>query len=407
MKNTPIWQPNYTITPATASGLMEIEAARAVVAQVPLPVAVQAELRRRARVRSTHYSTQIEGNRLTLKEAQEVIEERRTTFHGRERDVAEVRNYWNALLRVEEWAAEKTPMTGKLIQRLHALVEHGVRARPTPYRDGQNVIRDSASGAIVYMPPEAKDVPHLMAAMVDWTNEADKEQLPAPLIAALVHYQFVTIHPYYDGNGRTARLLATFILHRRDYSLNGFFSLEEYHARDLEGYYHALAVHPHHNYYYGRATADLSQWVEHFIGTLAAVFAAAREEVLRCSGEGDAVALAEPDALRRLDPRARAVLTLFLRTDRITTADVAGALGLSDRMARVLLGRWVEDGWLEVADPSRRARAYVLSASYRQFIGSLSAVGWLGDCDLIGGRSQTGKPSNRPRQPRSEETRRS
>ena len=51
MKNTPIWQPNYTITPATASGLMEIEAARAVLAQVPLPVAVQAELHRRARGR--------------------------------------------------------------------------------------------------------------------------------------------------------------------------------------------------------------------------------------------------------------------------------------------------------------------------------------------------------------------
>jgi len=124
MKHTPLWQPNYTITPATASGLMEIEAARAVVAQVSLPVAVQAELRRRARVRSTHYSTRIEGNRLTLQEAQEVIDERRTTFHGRERDVAEVRNYWNALLRVEEWATNKTPMTEKLIQRLHALVEH-------------------------------------------------------------------------------------------------------------------------------------------------------------------------------------------------------------------------------------------------------------------------------------------
>jgi len=51
MKNTPLWQPNYTITPATASGLMEIEAARAVLAQVPLSVAVQAELRRRARGR--------------------------------------------------------------------------------------------------------------------------------------------------------------------------------------------------------------------------------------------------------------------------------------------------------------------------------------------------------------------
>jgi Fic family protein len=395
MKNTPLWQSNYTITPTTASRLMEIEAARVVVAQIPLPVAVQAELCRRARVRSTHYSTRIEGNRLTLEEAQAVIEGRhiiddyveftinlqaaiegsQVQFHGRERDVAEVRNYWNALIRVEEWAAKKTPMTEKLIQRLHALLEHGVRARPTPYRDGQNVIRDSASGAIVYMPPEAKDVPHLMAAMVNWANGAKEEGLPDPLIAALVHYQFVTIHPYYDGNGRTARLLATFILHRGGYGLNGVFSLEEYHARDLEGYYQALAVHPHHNYYFGRRAADISSWVEYFIGTLAVVFTTARAEVLRCSGEDTTTALAEPDALRRLDPRARTVLALFLRTDRITTADVAGALGLSDRMARVLLGRWVGDGWLEVADPSRRARAYVLSASYRQFIGSLSAMG--------------------------------
>jgi len=62
MKNKPIWQPNYTITPTTASGLMEIEVARTVVAQVPLPVAIQAELRRRARVRSTHYATHNEGN---------------------------------------------------------------------------------------------------------------------------------------------------------------------------------------------------------------------------------------------------------------------------------------------------------------------------------------------------------
>ena len=375
MTNTPIWQPNYTITPATASGLMEIEAARAVLAQVTLPVAVQAELRRRARLRSTHYSTRIEGNRLTLQEAQEVIDERRTTFHGRERDVAEVRNYWNALLRVEEWAAEKTPMTEKLIQRLHALIEHGVRAIPTPYRDGQNVIRDSASGKIVYMPPVAKDVPHLMAAMVNWDNKAEEEGLPAPLIAAIVHYQFATIHPYYDGNGRTARLLATFTLHRGGYGLNGLLSLEEYHARDLDKYYHALAVHPHHNYYFGRGAADISSWVEYFIGTLAAVFTTVRDEVLRSKGDTTAAALAEPDALRCLDQRARTVLALFLRTDRITTADVAGALGLSDRMARVLLGRWVEDGWLEVADPSRRARAYLLSASYRQFIGSLSAMG--------------------------------
>ena len=152
----PIWQPRYTLTPAIARGLMAIEAARAVVETTPLPPVVEAELRRRARVRSAHYSTRIEGNRLTLAQAEEVVSSSKAQVHGRERDVREVRNYWNALLRVEEWAAAKAPLTEELIRRMHALVEKGPRARPTPYRDGQNVIRDSASNAIIYLPPEAQ-----------------------------------------------------------------------------------------------------------------------------------------------------------------------------------------------------------------------------------------------------------
>ena len=367
----PAWQPRYTLTPVIARSLMEIEAARAVVEHTPLPPAVEAELRHRARVRSTHYSTRIEGNRLTLVEAEQVIEGKAAEIRGRERDVAEVRNYWNALLRVEEWAAKKAPLTEDLIRRLHALVVKGKRARPTPYRDGQNVIRDSASGAVIYLPPEAKDVPALMAALVGWVHRAEKEGLPASLIAALVHYQFVTIHPYYDGNGRTARLLATFILHRGGYGLHGFFSLEEHHARDLAAYYNSLAVHPHHNYYEGRADADLTSWMEYFMRTLAQVFGAAREEALRLVKEG---VPAEPEALRRLDPRARMVLALFAKAERIATAEAAEALGLSARMTRSLLQQWVADGWLVVANPSNRARAYALSATYRRYIGGLSAM---------------------------------
>ena len=368
----PAWQPRYTLTPVIARHLMEIEAARAVVEHTPLPPAVEAELRHRARVRSTHYSTRIEGNRLTLVEAEQVIEGKAAEIRGRERDVAEVRNYWNALLRVEEWAAKKAPLTEDLIRRLHALVVKGKRARPTPYRDGQNVIRDSASGAVIYLPPEAKDVPALMAALVGWVHRAEKEGLPASLIAALVHYQFVTIHPYYDGNGRTARLLATFILHRGGYGLHGFFSLEEHHARDLAAYYNSLAApDPHHNYYEGRADADLTSWMEYFMRTLAQVFGAAREEALRLVKEG---VPAEPEALRRLDPRARMVLALFAKAERIATAEAAEALGLSARMTRSLLQQWVADGWLVVANPSNRARAYALSATYRRYIGGLSAM---------------------------------
>jgi len=367
----PIWLPHYTLTPTIARWLMEIEAARAVVEHTPLPPAVEAELRCRARLRSTHYSTRIEGNRLSLAEAAQVIEGQRHTFQGRERDVGEVQHYWNALLKVEEWAAQEKPLTEELIQRLHALVEHSPRSKPTPYRDGQNVIRDSSSGAMVYLPPEARDVPALMSVLVAWVQQAERDGLPAPLIAGLVHYQFVTIHPYYDGNGRTARLLATFLLHRGGYGLNGYFSLEEHHARDLAGYYGSLAVHPHHNYYEGRAGADLTPWAEYFMKTLAGVFTAAKDEALRYAQNPPPP---EPDALRRLDRRARLVLALFAHTERITAAQVAQTLGLSKRMARNLLLSWVADGWLEVADPSRRKRAYTLSAIYRQYIGSLSAM---------------------------------
>jgi len=83
----------------------------------------------------------------------------------------------------------------------------------------------------------------------------------------------------------------------------------------------------------------------------------------------------EPEALRQLDPRGQAVLSLFARTERITSADVARTLGLSQRMARNLLRDRVEEGWLEIADSSRRGRAYSLSAGYRKFNGNLTAIG--------------------------------
>jgi Fic family protein len=362
-----LWKPIYTITPAIARGLMEIEAVRAVVERTPLSLAAEVELRHRARIRSTHYSTRIEGNRLTLKEAQDIIEQKKTGFHGRERDVKEVRNYWDALLKVEDWAERKMEFGEDLIKRIHAVVERGKRAKATPYRGGQNVIRDSGSGEIIYMPPEAKDVAGLMNELVLWVRAAEKNRLPAPIIVALAHYQFVTIHPYFDGNGRTARLLATFILQKDDYGLNRFFSMEEHHARDLPGYYTSLAVHEHHNYYMGRAEADLTRWVEYFVDLLAKVFRQAKEETLRFADEHTPL---EPDLLRQLDRRARIILGLFSKKERITAQDAAVTLGLSPRMVRLLLNRWTEVGLLTVSDASNRGRSYNLSAIYRQFIGN-------------------------------------
>jgi len=138
-----------------------------------------------------------------------------------------------------------------------------------------------------------------------------------------------------------------FLLHRGGYGLRGLFSLEEYHSRDIMAYYHALEVGGHHNYYMGRADADLTSWLEYFVGTVATVFEAAKQEALKHAGAAPAPA---PDQFRRLDRGARLVL------------------GLSARRARILLAEWAAAGWLIVDDPSRKGRRYALADDLRRHL---------------------------------------
>ena len=138
------FEPLFTITPAIAIGLMRIEAAREAIDSLPITPRVLANLRETARLFSTHYSTMIEGNRLTQEQVLRVIEDKQH-FPGRERDEGEVRGYYAALDEVERLAAKGEPLTEASAQRLHGLVMGGgkTRVRPTGYRDGQNVIRDA------------------------------------------------------------------------------------------------------------------------------------------------------------------------------------------------------------------------------------------------------------------------
>lgn len=135
------------------------------------------------------------------------------------------------------------------------------------------------------LPPQAADVQRLMADFVVWIAAAQREALPAPVIAGLAHYQFVTIHPFFDGNGRTARTLATWILYRHGYDLGRFYSLEEAYATDLTAYYAALQTHPHHNYYEGRADADLTGWLAYFLDAMATTFRRVAQEVRERAGQ--------------------------------------------------------------------------------------------------------------------------
>jgi Fic family protein len=362
------FEPNYRITPRTATHLMRIEAARQAVEDLPITSSVLAGLRETARLFSTHYSTMIEGNRLAREEVSSLIEQGRH-FPGRERDEAEVLGYYAAIERLERFAAQGGDVTDLQVRTLHALVMAGGKAvkKPTPYRGGQNVIRDAGSRRIVYMPPEASDVPRLMEELLDWLRRSEREGVPCPIRAGIAHYQFATIHPYYDGNGRTARLLTTLILHRGGYDLKGLYSLEEYYARDLSAYYQALAVGPSHNYYQGRAEADITAWVEYFCAGMADSFESVRRRAREAADRG---MRDDSAALRRLDPRQRRALELFRRSVVITSREVEALFGVSQRTARNILSSWVSGGFVLVVDPARKSRRYRLSPEYEGLVPS-------------------------------------
>ena len=359
-----VYSPHFTITPAIAKGLMRIAAVKQAIQTLPITPRVLSNLRETARLFSTHYSTMIEGNRLTQEQVAQVIAEGQH-FPGRERDQDEVKGYYAALDEVERLAKRGDPLSESILQRLHALVMSTgkTRVKPTLYRDGQNVIRDSRSRDIVYMPPEAKDVPGLMAEFIGWINRED--DLPVPIKAAIAHYQYATIHPYYDGNGRTARLLTTLILHLGGYGLKGLYALEEYYALNLQDYYEALTVGPSHNYYLGRAEGDITKWVAYFIEGMATSFQKVETQARAEASRGKAD---QTKVLRNLDARQRKVFALFERSRELTAQEIGGLFGFKPRTAAEFCQRWVEDGFLKMTNPSRKSRRYRLSDEYEALI---------------------------------------
>ncbi|MCB0759962.1 MAG: Fic family protein [Flavobacteriales bacterium] len=360
------FNPKFIISPALTLTLLEIEESRTTIANLPITIKVLESLRESARLMSTHYSTQIEGNRLTQEQVNVVL--KGGTFPNRHRDEIEVRDYYLALDFAEELINKGIPsISEEEIQTIHGLVMNGKR-KATPYRDGQNVIRDSSSGAIIYLPPEASDVPVLMSELIAWVNEqAESTQLPIPIIAAIAHYQFATIHPYYDGNGRTARLLTSIILHKSGYGLKGIFSLEEYYADNLQAYYKALTVGDSHNYYFGRENADITQWVEYFCIGLSDAFAKVRHTASIQIGH-ETQAVDQTAILRELDLRQKKILSLFRAHKYVTTSMIASKLGIQPRAALNLCNEWITSGFIQRHGNAKKNRNYSLSEKWESIL---------------------------------------
>jgi Fic family protein len=355
-----VFKPNFKITNKTIRSLVQIEKLKSSIEDMPINAALLKSLRETALLTATHYSTQIEGNLLTLPEVAKV--KAGSKVPGRERDEIEVRNHFKAFSHMETLAKRKAGITESDIKALHALVMTG-KAKSSPYRRQQNVIRESGSGRIVYLPPEPHDVPKFMKELVPWVRQSlASDEFPVPVIAAVAHYQFATIHPYMDGNGRTARLLATLILRRNGYGLKGIYSLDEHYAKNLRAYYNALTVGSH-NYYEGRAEADITGFVDYFCGGMEDAF---RKISLVAAREAKATPARKDQSalLRKLDPRQRSLLALFEAKGSATVIEMAKHLKLSPRTLNDLAPKWVDAGFLELANPSRKARSYRLAERF-------------------------------------------
>jgi Fic family protein len=356
--------PKYQITPDMARDLMRIEASRTAVEGLPVTPRMLAKLRHTARINATHYSTVIEGNMLDAYMVERAIERGRP-LSPREREEREVLGYYAALRAVEDIAAKRETITESIIKKLHALTMGGgkTRVKPSPYRDGQNAIYDSITRRMVYLPPQDEDVPPLMSDLVAWLET--EQVVPAPIVAGLAHYQFATIHPYLDGNGRTARLLTTLVLHLKGYDLKGLYSLEEYYVEDLAGYYEALALGPHHNYCMGRVETDITPWLTYFCKGMAVSFERVQAQARAAATRGESD---RAKVLRSLTPRQRKVLQLFTRNEHITATQVGKSLGLQPRTARGLCKEWSEEAFLVIADPSKKNRQYALADSWQDLV---------------------------------------
>jgi len=352
--------------------LGRIEAARSVVDVLPLPPDQVLLLRHQARQRATRNSTAIEGNTLNSREVVRVVahpERSRTDMEQ------EVRNYWRALDWIEEQVEANRPLTEDYVRELHAIIivrGHGRRGSQSEYRTGECPVVDEVTGAIDYGPPEPRDVSGLMSDLVGWMRSPASGEIPAPLRAGLLAHRFVSVHPFMDGNGRTARALATTELWRAGYDMRGFLSLEEYYTANLGAYYGNLQMGLPVSYYDGRHDPDHTQWLEYFTGTMAEAADSLRKRAETIFPTEHRTAPWEP-----LDRVQQQLLSQIL-SRRLAEATDVGEFGVGDIVewfgigattAREWLRAWRDAGLIRTArEGVTRIHNYVLERQWQDVI---------------------------------------
>lgn len=271
-----MYTPKYTITNKILTNIGIIEAAKEVIKTAPLLPYYEKQFQKDALVRQVHYGTHIEGNELNLSQAEKILEGQQVV--ARERDIQEVLNY----RRVMDYIGgidKHTPLDEGLIKYLHIMTVAKILPpeKSGEYRNTQVVVKNSRTGETSFTPPPAVEVRFQMQELEDFMkNEGDIHPV---LKSGAVHYEFVRIHPFVDGNGRVARALSTLILFQSGYDIRKFFSLEEYFDTDAASYYQALQS-------VMKKQGDLTFWLDYFTQGLAIELSKIKDKVEKISIDG-------------------------------------------------------------------------------------------------------------------------
>lgn len=308
-------------------------------------------------VKEANQSSRIEGTQTAMDEA--LMSEELIAPEKRD-DWREVRNYIDAInMAIDE--LQRLPLSNRLLRETHAMLMRGVRGEhkmPGEFRTSQNWIGGSSLKDAAFVPPHPNEVPELMSDLEKfWHNEAI--EVPDLIRIAISHYQFETIHPFCDGNGRIGRLLITLYLVSKGLLHKPALYLSDFFERNRASYYDALMA--------VRVSGDLNHWVRFFLAGVAETATKGRDtfrEVLALR----TVSETRMHELGRRGKTGLQLLRLLYRRPVVTVAEVAQSLAVSLPTANALVAEFVRFGLLEEMTGYARNRIFAFEPYLKLFL---------------------------------------
>ncbi len=256
-----MYQPKYSISDKILKNIAEIEEIRTRISDSYILPTREAEMRYRATVEATHSSTSIEGNPLNAEQIKAVLSGKPLLVRNEYAKI-EVKNYKKALDYISKY--NLSTITADTILTVHKILTKRLldETRSGKWRKNPVYIEDQ-DGNTVYTAVEAKYVSEKINDLISWLHVNTLNIHPV-IIAALLHHELVTIHPFADGNGRTARIITALFLKTALYDFRSSLVLDSYYSTDRPAYYQAL-----HNTqgptFNSTRQFDLSAWLEYFV----------------------------------------------------------------------------------------------------------------------------------------------